>query len=46
MLGDSKMLIIQFLLHIFEYLIIGFSELHSHFSALAVNIFQASSSAI
>ena len=40
------MLIIQFLLHIFKYLIIIFPEHYSHFTALAVNFFLAYSSAI
>ena len=40
------MLIIPFLLHTFEYLFIIFPEHYSHFTALAVNFFLASSSAI
>ena len=37
---------IQFLMHVFEYLIIIFPEHYSHFTALAVNFFLASSSDI
>ena len=40
------MVINQFLKHVFEYLIIIFPEHYSHFTALAVNFFLASSSAI